>query len=127
MAVKGRDWSPLDKEVSRRFNVLREQQGSKPLRELAEQAGMTYSRFRDIMVGQNGTPTLTEFIAMCQLFDADPADMLNQARQTVAAQGAARKNAIGNAMAQLQRVTGKDPVQWTTAAYHDSHRDEEQD
>ena len=39
----------------------------------------------------------------------------------------APSNAYASALSQLQRVTGRDPVQWTRAAYHDPDKDRERE
>lgn len=132
MAIRGREWSALDKEVSRRFNTLRHEQGDMPLREIAEKAGLTYSRLRDIMVGQNGTPTVLEFTCICGVFGVDPSNLLADVRKTISQESApqdkpASSNAYASALSQLQRVTGRDPVQWTRAAYHDPDKNRERE
>lgn len=43
---------------------------------LADEMGLSYSRFRDLLNGQHGTPTLSEFITICSFFGTDPAEEL---------------------------------------------------
>lgn len=78
MAIKGRVWSDADKEMSYIFNRLRSQYGDKPMRSLAKDLGLTYSRVRDLLNQENGTPTLEEFLRICEHYDVDPTDMLNK-------------------------------------------------
>lgn len=78
MAIKGRVWSNADKEMSYIFNRLRSQYGDKPMRSLAKDLGLTYSRVRDLLNQENGTPTLEEFLRICEHYDVEPTDMLNK-------------------------------------------------
>ncbi len=78
MAIKGRVWSDADKEMSYIFNRLRSQYGDKPMRSLAKDLGLTYSRVRDLLNQENGTPTLEEFLRICEHYDVEPTDMLNK-------------------------------------------------
>lgn len=82
MAIKGRVWSDADKEMSYIFNRLRSQYGDKPMRALAKDLGLTYSRVRDLLNQENGTPTLEEFLRICEHYDVDPTDMLNKILET---------------------------------------------
>lgn len=78
MAIKGRVWSDADKEMSYIFNRLRSQYGDKPMRSLAKDLGLTYSRVRDLLNQENGTPTLEEFLRICEHYDVEPTYMLNK-------------------------------------------------
>lgn len=82
MAIKGRVWSDADKEMSYIFNRLRSQYGDKPMRALAKDLGLTYSRVRDLLNQENGTPTLEEFLRICEHYDVEPTDMLNKILET---------------------------------------------
>lgn len=82
MAIKGRVWSDADKEMSYIFNRLRSQYGDKPMRSLAKDLGLTYSRVRDLLNQENGTPTLEEFLRICEYYGVDPTDMLNKILET---------------------------------------------
>lgn len=82
MAIKGRVWSDADKEMSYMFNRLRTQYGDKPMRSLAKDLGLTYSRVRDLLNQENGTPTLEEFLRICEHYDVEPTDMLNKILET---------------------------------------------
>lgn len=82
MAIKGRVWSDADKEMSYIFNRLRSQYGDKPMRSLAKDLGLTYSRVRDLLNQENGTPTLEEFLRICEHYGVEPTDMLNKILET---------------------------------------------
>ncbi|RFD77788.1 hypothetical protein AXE73_04205 [Gardnerella vaginalis] len=64
------------------FNRLRTQYGDKPMRSLAKDLGLTYSRVRDLLNQENGTPTLEEFLRICEHYDVEPTDMLNKILET---------------------------------------------
>lgn len=48
------------------------------MRSLAKDLGLTYSRVRDLLNQENGTPTLEEFLRICEHYDVEPTDMLNK-------------------------------------------------
>lgn len=58
------------------FARQREEHGNKPIRVIAEETGLTYSRMRDILNKLNGTPTLREFMVLCAYYEIDPAATL---------------------------------------------------
>ena len=76
MAIKGRTWESLDILISEFTNEKREEIGNPPIRKMAEAMGISYSRFRDILNQANGTPTLNEFLIICEYFNVDPASTL---------------------------------------------------
>ena len=76
MAIKGRTWSKIDTAMSDLFARQREEHGNKPMRDIAEETGLTYSRVRDILNKLNGTPTLREFMILCAYYELDPAATL---------------------------------------------------
>lgn len=58
------------------FVRQREEHGNKPMRDIAQETGLTYSRVRDILNKLNGTPTLREFMVLCAYYELDPAATL---------------------------------------------------
>lgn len=79
MAVKGRQWSELERMMAEYFVQLREESAERPsYRRIGADAGMTHSRVMDILHQKNGTPTLLEFATLCQVFGKDPADVLRE-------------------------------------------------
>lgn len=73
MALTKKNWSPEEILISERFNQLRKQAGNPTLQEIADQAGLTRSRLRDILLCQHGAPMLSEILALCDAFGVNPA------------------------------------------------------
>ncbi|MBT1169714.1 MULTISPECIES: hypothetical protein [Bifidobacterium] len=79
MAVKGRQWSELERLTAQYFVRLREESDDTPsYRRIGAGTNMTHSRIIDIFRQRNGTPTLLEFTSLCRFFGKDPADVLRE-------------------------------------------------
>ncbi|KAB8287322.1 hypothetical protein DSM100688_1681 [Bifidobacterium ramosum] len=79
MAVKGRQWSELERLTAEYFMQLREDADETPsYRRIGAGTGMTHSRVMDILRKKNGTPTLLEFVTLCHFFGKDAADVLRE-------------------------------------------------
>ncbi|QTB91873.1 hypothetical protein BSD967_05650 [Bifidobacterium saguini] len=82
MAVKGRQWSELERLTAEYFARLREESDDAPsYRRIGAGTNMTHSRVIDILRQRNGTPTLLEFASLCRFFGKDPADVLRELEQ----------------------------------------------
>ena len=68
------------------IQTLRENAGLPSYRKMGEETGIKFNRIMDLLKHRNGTPTLHEFIALCLLFDRNPAECL----RTVMEQARAR-------------------------------------
>ena len=77
MAVKARTWTTVDKEIA---GILATEKDARKLsyRDIAKMTGMKHMRVSDIIHMVNGTPTVVEFIAICETFGLDPAVTLRQ-------------------------------------------------
>lgn len=75
MSVIGRTWTTVDDSISWLLEDYKQTTGVS-YRDLAEKSGLKYSRLRDLVNRANGTPTVSEFITICQLRGEDPADTL---------------------------------------------------
>lgn len=75
MSVIGRTWTTVDDSISWLLEDYKQTTGVS-YRDLAEKSGLKYSRLRDLVNRVNGTPTVSEFITICQLRGEDPADTL---------------------------------------------------
>lgn len=79
MAVKGRQWSKLERLTAEYFSQLRDTADATPsYRQIGIGTGMTHSRVMDILRQKNGTPTLLEFMTLCRFFGKDPAEVLRK-------------------------------------------------
>lgn len=79
MAVKGRQWSELERATAEYFVQLRKSSNDYPsYRRIGADTGMTHSRVMDIFRQKNGTPTLLEFMRLCRFFGRDPAEVLRE-------------------------------------------------
>lgn len=77
MAVKARTWTTVDKEIS---GILATEKDARKLsyRDIAKMTGIKHMRVSDIIHMINGTPTVVEFLAICEAFGLDPAATLRQ-------------------------------------------------
>ena len=77
MAVKARTWTTVDKEIA---DILATEKDTRKLsyRDIAKMTGMKHMRVSDIIHMVNGTPTVVEFISICETFGLDPAVTLRQ-------------------------------------------------
>lgn len=77
MAVKARTWTTVDKEIS---GILANEKDARKLsyRDIAKMTGIKHMRVSDIIHMINGTPTVVEFLAICEAFGLDPAATLRQ-------------------------------------------------
>lgn len=77
MAVKARTWTTVDKEIA---DILATEKdaGKLSYRDIAKMTGMKHMRVSNIIHMVNGTPTVVEFIAICDAFGLDPAATLRQ-------------------------------------------------
>ena len=83
MALKAREWTPLDKAAMHILSRQREAANPRPsLRTLGEAIGVTHPRIKALFDCTAGTPTLDEFCALCEYFHLDPAKTLEAALQT---------------------------------------------
>lgn len=82
MAVKGRQWSELERTASAYLSRLRDEPDDKPsYRTIGAGTNLTHNRVMDILKQRNGTPTLLEFMTLCRFFGKDPADVLRALEQ----------------------------------------------
>ena len=77
MAVKARPWTAADREIARLLTENKEAR-KWSFRTIEEKSGINYVRVRDISNAVHGTPTVSEFLAICDTFDLDPASTLRQ-------------------------------------------------
>jgi transcriptional regulator with XRE-family HTH domain len=77
MATKGRVWSEFDISMMRIFHSLREDR-ELSFRRLGEMTGLNHTRIMDMEKNRNGTPTLTEFLTLCEVFGLDAPGTLEQ-------------------------------------------------
>lgn len=84
MAVKARPWTAIDKEIAR---LLTENKESREwsYRTIQEKSGINYARVWDISNAVHGTPTVAEFLAICETFDLDSSATLRQVITSAAA------------------------------------------
>lgn len=75
MAVKARTWTDVDHDVSDILTRCKEESGLS-YRDIEARTGINYVRVRDICLAQHGTPTLGEYLAICEGFRLDPVDTL---------------------------------------------------
>ena len=77
MAVKARTWTTVDKEIS---GILATEKDARKLsyRDIAKMTGIKHMRVSDIIHMINGTPTVVEYIAICETFGLDPAATLRR-------------------------------------------------
>lgn len=77
MAVKARTWTTVDKEIA---DILATEKDTRKLsyRDIAKMTGMKHMRVSDIIHMVNGTPTVVEFISICETFGLDPATTLRR-------------------------------------------------
>lgn len=77
MAVKARTWTTVDKEIA---DILATEKDTRKLsyRDIAKMTGMKHMRVSDIIHMVNGTPTVVEFISICETFGLDPAVTLRR-------------------------------------------------
>lgn len=80
MAVKGRVWSEFDIAAMQIFSAPREDKALS-YRRLGEMTGMNHTRIVDMERNRNGTPTLTEFLTLCEVFDLKAPGILEQVLQ----------------------------------------------
>ena len=69
--------------ISEFANQKREEMGNPPIRKMAEAMGISYSRFRDILNQSNGTPTLDEFVLICEYFNVKPSTTIELLLQQI--------------------------------------------
>lgn len=77
MAVKARPWTAADREIARLLTENKEAR-KWSFRTIEEKSGINYVRVRDISNAVHGTPTVSEFLAICETFDLDPAATLRR-------------------------------------------------
>lgn len=77
MAVKARPWTAADREIARLLTENKEAR-KWSFRTIEEKSGINYVRVRDISNAVHGTPTVSEFLAICETFGLDPAATLRQ-------------------------------------------------
>ncbi len=77
MAVKARTWTDVDHDVSDILTRCKEESGLS-YRDIEAMTGINYVRVRDICLAQHGTPTLGEYLAICEGFRLDPVATLRQ-------------------------------------------------
>ena len=77
MAVKARPWTAADREIARLLTENKEAR-KWSFRTIEEKSGINYVRVRDISNAVHGTPTVVEFLAICEAFGLDPAATLRQ-------------------------------------------------
>lgn len=87
MAVKARPWTAADREIARLLTENKEAR-KWSFRTIEEKSGINYVRVRDISNAVHGTPTVSEFLAICETFDLDPAATLRR----IIARAAATEN-----------------------------------
>lgn len=77
MAVKARTWTTVDKEIA---GILATEKDARKLsyRDIAKMTGMKHMRVSDIIHMVNGTPTVVEFLSICETFGLDPAVTLRR-------------------------------------------------
>ena len=84
MAVKARPWTAADREIARLLTENKEAR-KWSFRTIEEKSGINYVRVRDISNAVHGTPTVSEFLAICETFGLDPAATLRQIVASAAA------------------------------------------
>lgn len=77
MAVKARPWTAADREIARLLTENKEAR-KWSFRTIEEKSGINYVRVRDISNAVHGTPTVSEFLAICETFGLDPAATLRR-------------------------------------------------
>lgn len=128
MAVKARTWTTVDKEIS---GILATEKDARKLsyRDIAKMTGIKHMRVSDIIHMINGTPTVVEFLAICETFGLDPAATLRR----IIARAAAIENTPQEADDQDAPLTTDDlidriaahPEDYDVAANIDENRDVE--
>ena len=81
MAVKARPWTAADREIARLLTENKEAR-KWSFRTIEEKSGINYVRVRDISNAVHGTPTVSEFLAICETFGLDPAATENTPQET---------------------------------------------
>lgn len=118
MAVKARTWTTVDKEIS---GILANEKDARKLsyRDIAKMTGIKHMRVSDIIHMINGTPTVVEFLAICEAFGLDPAATLRQ----IIARAAATENTPQETDDQDTPLTADEIMR--LAANRDENRDTE--
>lgn len=80
MALIGRTWTSSDKVVSDMLNKFRDETKIS-FRRLEQLTGIKYSRLRNISNCEQGTPTLSEFIAIADVTGYDISEKMEQISQ----------------------------------------------
>lgn len=80
MALIGRTWTASDKVVSDMLNKFRDETKTS-FRKLEQLTGIKYSRLRNISNCEQGTPTLSEFIAIADVTGYDLTEKMEQISQ----------------------------------------------
>ena len=120
MAVKARPWTAADREIARLLTENKEAR-KWSFRTIEEKSGINYVRVRDISNAVHGTPTVSEFLAICETFDLDPASTLRR----IIARAAAIENTPQEADDQDAPLTAAEAM--TLAANRDPNRDMEEE
>ena len=128
MAVKARPWTAADREIARLLTENKEAR-KWSFRTIEEKSGINYVRVRDISNAVHGTPTVSEFLAICETFGLDPAATLRR----IIARAAATENTPQETDDQDAPLTTDDlidriaahPEDYDVAANMDENRDVE--
>lgn len=118
MAVKARPWTAADREIARLLTENKEAR-KWSFRTIEEKSGINYVRVRDISNAVHGTPTVSEFLAICETFGLDPATTLRQ----IVASAAALENTQPEPEDQDAPLSDEEVMQ--LAANKDPNRDAE--
>lgn len=118
MAVKARPWTAADREIARLLTENKEAR-KWSFRTIEEKSGINYVRVRDISNAVHGTPTVSEFLAICETFGLDPAITLRQ----IVASAAAIENTQPEHEGQDAPLSDEEIMQ--LAANRDENRDTE--
>lgn len=120
MAVKARPWTAADREIARLLTENKEAR-KWSFRTIEEKSGINYVRVRDISNAVHGTPTVSEFLAICEAFGLDPAATLRQ----IIVRAAATENTPQEADDQDAPLTAAEAM--ALAANKDQNRDLEEE
>lgn len=120
MSVKARPWTAADREIARLLTENKEAR-EWSFRTIEEKSGINYVRVRDISNAVHGTPTVSEFLAICETFGLDPAVTLRQ----IIARAAAIENTPQEADDQDAPLTAAEAM--ALAANKDPNRDLEEE
>lgn len=84
-------------------------------RKMAEDTDIKFNRVMDLLKGQNGVPTLQEFISLCLLFGHRPSDAMDEVMRHVEMQRT--MSADEARVEETKRLLRENPMALT--AYHD--------